>query len=175
MKKVTLLTGGGRSGKSRYALELADTRKHKAFIATAEAFDDEMKLRIANHQKERGPDFFTVEEPIDLARAIRELPASTEIAVIDCLTIWLCNLMCKIKGDPEIYEPMEQFLQLLTRPQCDLVIVTNELGMGIVPMDKITRRYRDLAGTLNQRVAALADRVILMVCGLPIMIKDNIK
>jgi len=97
MKKITLLTGGGRSGKSRHALELAKPYKHKAFIATAEAFDEEMRLRIAKHKKERSPEYFTVEEPVDLARALRELPESTLVALIDWLTIWIFNLMCKIE------------------------------------------------------------------------------
>jgi adenosylcobinamide kinase/adenosylcobinamide-phosphate guanylyltransferase len=175
VKKVILVTGGGRSGKSRHALELAKPYKHKAFIATAEAFDEEMRLRIAKHKKERSPELFTVEEPVDLARAIRELPESTEVAVIDCLTIWLCNLMYKIEGEHENYEPMETFLQLLHDPPCDVIMVTNEVGMGIIPMDKMTRRYRDLAGTLNQRIAAIANQVILMVSGLPLILKDETK
>jgi adenosylcobinamide kinase/adenosylcobinamide-phosphate guanylyltransferase len=173
MKNIILITGGGRSGKSRHALGLAKPYKHKAFIATAEAFDDEMRLRIANHKKERGPEFFTVEEPVDLAGAIRRLPASTDVVVIDCLTIWLCNLMCKIEGEHETYEPIEALLQLLRDPPCDVIMVTNEVGMGIIPMEKFTRRYRDLAGMLNQRIASIASRVILMVSGLPLVLKDK--
>lgn len=174
MNKITLLTGGGRSGKSRYALELASMYRQKAFIATAEAFDDEMRTRIANHRKERSPDFFVVEEPINLAKAIHGLPESTEIVIIDCLTIWLCNLMCRDGFDCKIYEPIQMFLKILRCPPFDLVIVTNELGMGIIPMDKTVRRYRDFAGSLNQEMALLADRVILMVSGIPLVLKDNI-
>jgi adenosylcobinamide kinase/adenosylcobinamide-phosphate guanylyltransferase len=173
MKKIILLTGGGRSGKSRYALDLATPYRHKAFIATAEAFDDEMKIRITKHKKERDPDFFTLEEPVDLAGAIRKLPETIEVAVIDCLTIWLCNLMCKIEGEHDTYEPIEAFLKLLHDPPCDLIMVTNEVGMGIIPIDKMTRRYRDLAGTLNQRIAVVANQVILMVSGLPLILKDK--
>jgi adenosylcobinamide kinase/adenosylcobinamide-phosphate guanylyltransferase len=175
MKKIVLITGGGRSGKSRYALDLAKPYKQKAFIATAEAFDEEMKIRIAKHKKDRGPEFFTVEEPVDLAGTIRRLPESTDVAVVDCLTIWLCNLMCKIEGEHETYDAIEAFLQLLHDPPCDVIMVTNEVGMGIIPMEKFTRRYRDLAGTLNQRIAAAANQVVLMVSGLPLVLKDETK
>lgn len=175
MNDIILLTGGGRCGKSRYALELADKYRNRAFIATAQAFDEEMRDRIVQHRKERSPDFITVEEPIDLAEAIRGLPKTTEVAIIDCLTIWLCNLICRDGEDCESYEPIESFLELLQSPPCELVIVTNEVGLGIIPIDKFSRRYRDWAGLLNQRVAERADRVIMMISGLPLILKDNLK
>ena len=173
MNKVTLLTGGSRSGKSRYALEIASHYRHKAFIATAEPLDDEMQMRISHHKEERGLDFVTIEESVDLAGAIRALPADTEVAVVDCLTVWVGNLMYKLGDDEENYSQIDDLLQVLKSPPCDIVLVTNEVGMGIIPDNAMSRRFRDLAGNLNQRVAAIADRVIITISGIPLTLKDG--
>ena len=169
--KRTLVTGGGRSGKSRYALDLALPRDSKAFIATAEPLDDEMRARIAKHREDRGEEFITIEEPFDLAAALQSLPEGTEVAVIDCLTVWLGNLVHRHRSGEGGFPEVPALVEVLRDPPCDLIIVTNEVGMGIVPNSEIARRFRDLAGTVNQTVAALADEVVLMVSGVPLVVK----
>ena len=170
---ITLVTGGSRSGKSRRALELAAPYARKALIATAEPVDEEMRRRIAAHREERDASFETIEEPRDLASALERLPAGIEVAVIDCLTVWLGNLMHQAAADsdlasPETFPEIAAFLARLDDPPpCDLIVVTNEVGMGLVPTSAMGRAYRDLAGGVNQQVAARARRVILMVSGVP--------
>ncbi len=174
---LTLITGGARSGKSRYGLALAARYARPAVIATAEAFDGEMRRRIETHRRERGALFHTVEEPRDLAGALHALPAGTDVAVIDCLTVWLGNLSFGAPpsadlADPRSFEEVGRFLAFLAAGSSfDLVAVTNEVGMGIVPAEPATRAFRDLAGRVNQQVASIADRVVLMVSGLPLEVK----
>ncbi len=172
--KVLLVTGGGRSGKSRYALERASAYGRKGFVATAEAFDDEMRLRIAKHQAERGDAFRTVESPVALAEGIRSLAGQVDVVVVDCLTVWLGNLMYKQEATVDgIPEALAHLLALLADPPMDLILVTNEVGLGIIPGDAMSREYRDLAGIMNQRVAAVASEVVLVVCGLPLVLKQG--
>jgi len=173
MPKITLITGGSRSGKSRHALSLAGNYHHKAFIATAEPLDEEMKLRILNHKRERGEEYLNVEEPLHIGQAIQSLPPEIEVAVLDCLTVWLGNLMFHRSGEKEIKEDIQPFLDLLKAPPCSLIIVTNEVGMGIVPEIQSARDYRDTAGWLNQKIAYLANEVILMVSGIAMTIKES--
>ncbi len=171
MKSVSLLTGGGRSGKSRYALELAQRHGRRAFIATAVAFDSEMSDRIAQHREERANRFLTIEEPLRLDDALRRLPPDTDVAVIDCVTVWLGNLMhhdATVHPDSPL---VLSFIESLKNPPCDVILVTNEVGLGIIPDNPMARRFRDLAGTVNQKLAAAADRVIFMVSGLPLVLK----
>jgi adenosylcobinamide kinase/adenosylcobinamide-phosphate guanylyltransferase len=204
--RVTLLTGGARSGKSRHALELAEAATpdpragQRAFVATAEAYDDEMRDRITAHQRERGPTWITVEAPLDLAGALRSLPDTVEVAVVDCLTVWLSNLLHRqgrrpppdpAGGEWAADEPAPEvprdaqdeaaleadiaaLLQVLQAPPCALVLVTNEVGQGIVPMTPLGRRFRDRAGGLNQQVAHRADVVKLLVCGQPLVVKGAV-
>jgi adenosylcobinamide kinase/adenosylcobinamide-phosphate guanylyltransferase len=176
--EVTLITGGGRSGKSRYALELARLYARRAYVATAEPIDDEMRDRIDRHRQERGARFLTIEEPMDVGGALRSLPPEIEVAVVDCLTVWLGNLsyraqpgsdLSQIENFPEI----GSLFALLETPPCDLVLITNELGMGIIPSTAEVRAFRDLAGRLNQEVARRASRVLLMVSGIPLVIKGG--
>lgn len=172
---ITLILGGARSGKSRYALELAERSARKAFIATAEPFDDEMRERIRRHREERGEAYQSFDEPVDLAGALGRLPAGTEVAVVDCLTVWLGNLLHRrgedvsgeIGGHPEI----GALLAALAAAPCPLILVSNEVGLGIVPANALARRFVDLAGRLNQEIAARADRVVLMVSGLPLYLR----
>jgi len=176
---ISLITGGARSGKSRYALALAGRHARPAFVATAEPFDDEMRARIERHRQERGEGWHAVEEPVDLAGALRRLPAGTEIAVIDCLTVWLGNLAHRhgdavLSEDPAEIEEVAAFLAALDRPPCSLVLVTNEVGLGVVPENALARTFIDLAGRLNQAVAARAQRVVLMVSGLPLALKGDL-
>ncbi len=173
MKKrdVTFISGGARSGKSSYALQLVENYKNKVFVATAEAFDDEMQDRIRAHREERGDAFACVETPLDPAQAFGQMPAGTEAVLIDCLTVWLGNLMHHEQIDSLDCPQIHAFLEVISDPPCDVVIVSNEVGMGIVPHDSVSRKYRDLAGALNQRVAALADQAWLVVSGIPLKLK----
>jgi len=171
MKRVVLVTGGNRSGKSNHALDLAGPYRKKAFIATAEALDQEMRARIEQHRRQRDPSFQTVEAPVDLAGALKALPPGVEIAVIDCVTVWLGNLFHRQLVKDGLAAEIEAFLACIETPPCDLIIVTNEVGMGIIPADPETRRFRDAAGRINQRLARVAHEVILTVCGIPVQIK----
>lgn len=167
------MTGGVRSGKSRFALAAAMPGKKRVFIATATACDAEMAQRIARHRKERVDDFLTIEEPLDLAGALRSVPAGTDVAVVDCLTVWLGNLMHHHGATTESFEQVGAFLGELANATCHVIIVTNEVGMGIVPDTEMGRRFRDLAGNLNAGVAQIADDVVLLVSGIPLAIKGT--
>jgi adenosylcobinamide kinase/adenosylcobinamide-phosphate guanylyltransferase len=169
--RITLVTGGCRSGKSRYALEQASAFTHPVFVATAVAFDDEMKARIDRHQRERGAAFQTVEAPYDLSAALRSLPPGTDVALVDCLTVWMGNLLCRPEATSDTPAEVDELLTVLRDPPCDIILVTNEVGMGIVPENALARRFRDETGFLNQSIAALADTVVLAVSGIPTVIK----
>ena len=172
MGTITLLTGGVKSGKSAKALELADGYTAKVFIATAEAFDDELMQRITRHKAERNSSFITLEAPLDLAGAMLQADnTGVPLIIIDCLTMWVNNLIyhCAITSD-EAYE-ISSFLNVLAKVTANVVIVTNETNLGFMPIHKSARLYGDILGRLNQKTAALADKVIFMVCGLPLYLK----
>ena len=169
MPEVTLITGGGRSGKSSEALTIAAPYARKAFIATAMPFDDEMQKRIDNHKRERDGSFTTIEEPLDLAGALGSLSGRFDAAIIDCLPVWLGN--CLHLCPNELPARIDALTAAIESAPCDLIIVTNEVGMGIIPDNELSRHYRDMLGSLNQRIASLASRVILMVCGIPVSVK----
>ena len=172
-KRVVLITGGARSGKSRYALSSAEGAETRAFIATATEVDDEMRLRIETHRRDRGDRFYTVEEPYDLAGAIGALRPGTEIAVVDCLTVWIGNLMYRYGDDADVQRAITSFMRALESPPCGIVIVSNEVGMGIVPENAMARRFRDLAGNANQEIARIAEQVVFMVSGIPLVTKEG--
>lgn len=173
MKKIIYVTGGARSGKSSFALQQALTYQQRIFLATAEPFDDEMKQRIAKHQEERLEHFTTIEEPLHLEEALRSLPKEADVVLLDCLTVWTGNLMHHLGSDNEaaIHAKIEQLLNVLRQPPCNIILVSNEVGMGIVPENRMARQFRDLAGTINQRVAAVATEAWLLCSGLPIRLK----
>lgn len=174
--RITLVIGGSRSGKSHYAENLARAHQGKrCFIATAEPFDDEMRERIAKHRKDRGDAFYlTIEEPVDLAGAIQRIPADACVAVIDCVTVWMGNLLFH-HGTPDgQYPEIAAFTAALGHVPCDMIIVANETGQGIVPGDPESRWFRDHAGWLNQDLAALAHNVVWMVAGIPVAIKGSL-
>ena len=166
---VTLVLGGARSGKSRYAEWLIATYPQPwIYLATAEAKDDEMADRIAAHKARRDAGWRTIEAPHALADALDAAPA--EVAVlVDCLTLWLSNLM---EGTFDIDAQTARLLEVLARRPGPTVLVTNEVGLGIVPDNALARRFRDLQGMLNQRLAAQAARVIMMVAGVPVAVKS---
>jgi adenosyl cobinamide kinase/adenosyl cobinamide phosphate guanylyltransferase len=165
-ERLILITGGARSGKSRKALALAAPYREKLYVATATAGDDEMRDRIERHKAERGPEWSTVEEPLDLAGAMRVQPAA--VAVVDCLTLWLSNAMA---ANIPIEESLDAFIAAARQRRAPVIVVTNEVGLGIVPAFESGRRFRDLAGLANQRIAAAAETVWLMVCGLEMRLK----
>jgi adenosylcobinamide kinase/adenosylcobinamide-phosphate guanylyltransferase len=174
MKHITLIVGGGRCGKSRHALDLAQNCSgRRLFVGTAQPLDDEMIDRIRIHRQERDPSFTTLEEPVHLDRAVAAIPPDTQVAVIDCLTVWLGNLMHHCPDEQAIMDKTGAFLQLLDAPPCDLIIVANEVGMGIIPENAMARQFRDLAGQLNQKVAQKAATVILMISGIAVTIKET--
>lgn len=172
MAEVILVTGGARSGKSKEALRRAENFSRRVFIATAEITDEEMRERIERHKKERSSGWETVEAPRDLPEAIRRITDPEAVVIVDCLTVWLGNLMHYDKTTTEDSRPCLDLLEALKASRAARVIlVTNEVGMGIVPENELSRRFRDVAGRLNQRVAEIADSVILSVCGLTLQIK----
>ena len=171
MKRITLVTGGSRSGKSKHALDLAASYQNKAFIATAEATDDEMRARIERHRRERDPSFHTLEEPVNPVVALKALPEETEVAVLDCITVWLGNLFYREKIIDGTCPEIDAFLDILEAPPCHLVLVTNEVGMGVIPEDGATRLFRDTAGSINQILAERAHEVIFSVSGIPLRVK----
>lgn len=165
-ERLILITGGARSGKSRKALSLAEPYAEKLFVATARAMDDEMRERIDRHRADRGQEWNTVEEPLDLARAMRIQPDA--VAVVDCITLWLANAM---DANVDIEAALAGFLAAASQRRAPVMMVTNEVGLGIVPAFESGRRFRDLAGLTNQRLAAAADVVWLMVSGLELRLK----
>jgi adenosylcobinamide kinase / adenosylcobinamide-phosphate guanylyltransferase len=166
----TLVLGGARSGKSRYAESLITERAPPwLYVATAEARDDEMAERIALHQNRRAAGWQTIEAPHDLASALAASPVEAPL-LIDCLTLWLSNRML---ADADLDAETARFEQALDRRAGMVVLVSNEVGFGIVPDNALARRFRDLQGRLNQRVAAHADRVALVVAGLPLIVKGS--
>ncbi len=175
--KITFVIGGARSGKSSFALKKAsDIRGQKMFIATAEALDDEMKDRIMKHRIERDSEWETCEEPIQISEALLKIKDKYGTAVLDCLTVWLSNLLAReqIAGPPQetVHEAVRKFLDTLGNPgNLDLFIISNEVGLGIVPNNKLARQFRDLAGELNQKIAEIADEVYLVTAGIPVKIK----
>ena len=163
---VTLITGGARSGKTRYALDCASEPVLRTYIATAQLLDDEMRERAAHHRRERGDRWRTLEEPFEVATLVRELSG---IVVVDCLTLWLSNWMSR---DEEFVERQIDLLCSAFRDSTSHIrAITNEVGSSIVPDNPLARRFRDWSGLLNQRVAAVAESVVLMVCGIPIRVK----
>lgn len=172
MSKLILLTGGARSGKSGYSIELARAQKRKVvYIATAEARDSEMEKRIRSHKRNRDKDWITIEEPIDVLGVLRKLPTKKRIILLDCLTLFISNLVLKGLTDEAVCVEIKAVLKALKQKSETAIIVTNEVGSGIVSDNKLARRFRDLQGRINQIAGAGADSVYLLVCGIPVKIK----
>jgi len=170
-----LVLGGVRSGKSRESLRLAATLPagfRGAFLATAQALDADMQARIARHQAERPKGWVTVEEPFDIARACERLAGRCDVIVLDCLTLWVSNLL--LRGDKEavILDAADALARYVGLRRLSLVIVSNEVGAGVHPPTDIGLRFRDVLGEVNQRLAAAVDRVTYMMAGIPLVIKN---
>jgi adenosylcobinamide kinase / adenosylcobinamide-phosphate guanylyltransferase len=169
---LRLIIGGARSGKSAHAQAMAETEAQRrggaaVMIATAEALDDEMAERIARHRAERGDGWRTLETPLAVAEAIAGLDQA-DCAVVDCLTLWLNNLMF---AERDLEAATEALLQAAGKSRAEIIMVTNEVGMSIVPENALARRFRDEAGRMNRRVAERADEVIVMFAGIPLRLK----
>ena len=169
--RLILVLGGAASGKSQVALDLAGQVGPRAFVATGQALDREMKVRIERHQATRSSDWETAEVPADLAKWFSDNGKSYQTIVLDCLTLWLSNLQRQRQRDVAVCEATEDLLHTIRATRARVVIVSNELGLGLVPATKAVRAFRDLAGRVNQQVAAEADEVYLTISGLPLRLK----
>lgn len=166
---VLLVLGGARSGKSRLAQARAEAWDGALlFVATGQAFDAEMHERIARHRADRGERWQTIEAPIAIADAIRAQSAPDTLLLIDCLTLWASNLLL---GDHDVEGATADLLRAIEGAAGPLILVANEVGLGIVPDNALARRFRDAAGTINQAVARVADEVVMTVAGLPLRLK----
>lgn len=171
LPRLTLVMGGARSGKSTYAESLVEeAAANGLYIATATATDREMAARIAQHRERRGPFWTTVEEPIHVAHAIETYALPGRPILVDCLTLWLSNLMLEGRS---VDAEADRLLATLDETGIPIVLVANEVGQGIVPDNALARAFRDHAGRLNQRLAGVAERVVLMVAGLPMIVKGE--
>jgi adenosylcobinamide kinase / adenosylcobinamide-phosphate guanylyltransferase len=166
---TTFVLGGARSGKSSFAQRLAEESSGELiYIATAQAFDDEMTERITRHKADRGPRWQTVECPVELAEVIAAHPGANKTILIDCLTLWLSNL---ILGERDVANAVSGLIKALKNSQAQIILVSNEVGQGIVPDNALARRFRDEAGWLNQTIAKTADTVWFVTAGLPQRLK----
>ena len=169
VRRVTLVLGGARSGKSHYAEALARRPKRRqTYIATAEITDDEMRERIARHRKDRGDKWRTIEAPVDLIAALRQADGAHAFTLIECLTVWMNNLIYHGK---DVAREVEHLRASLVGCEGHVVIVSNEVGLGIVPDNVLARHFRDEAGRANQTIADVADEVVFVAAGLPMMLK----
>ncbi|MDO9530451.1 MAG: bifunctional adenosylcobinamide kinase/adenosylcobinamide-phosphate guanylyltransferase [Syntrophales bacterium] len=194
---IIFVTGGARGGKSDFAQDLVEKLSGKRlFLATAQALDDEMRQRIEKHREQRGNRWDTLEEPVHLGRVLRSAAGSYDAVLVDCFTVWMSNLLLEynppipplLKGgqrgilpfnkggmggfsDGKISEIVDDFFSSIDEFKGTIVIVSNEVGMGIVPENKLARKYRDQLGFLNQRIARRADEVYALISGIPIKIK----
>ncbi len=168
-QRSILILGGARSGKSRHAMRLAEEKaENPVLIATAVAGDGEMRQRIARHRRDRGANWTTVEEPLELAAAIERRAPGT-VAVVDCLTLWMSNLLHE---ERDCEAEVKRLLEVVENSPSELILVSNEVGLGIVPATRLGRRFRDEQGSLNQRLAEVAGEVVFLAAGLPLPLKS---
>jgi len=167
--------GGCRSGKSSFALDQADKikGKEKYFIATSVPTDNEMEQRVTKHQEERGENWHTIEEPVEIHETIHKYSQKSGVILVDCLTLWVSNLLFQSYDETQINIALEKLEQSLDNCTCPVFLVSNEVGMGIVPENKLARSFRDYAGLVNQRVAKIADIVVMTVAGIDLQIKPK--
>lgn len=169
MANVTFITGGQRSGKSRYAQQLAESKtSNPVYVATARVWDDEFRKRIERHQSDRGNHWQTIE----VEKRLSKLNVEARVVLLDCITLWLTNIFHdnNYDVDKSLREAQTEWEQLLEK-DVDLIVVSNELGMGVIAENEIARKFTDLQGWMNQHIASLANEVILMVSGIPVKIK----
>jgi adenosylcobinamide kinase/adenosylcobinamide-phosphate guanylyltransferase len=172
IRKVYFITGGARSGKSAFAEKLAGTLKGKrAYIATAQALDAEMAAKIEKHRKDRGTTWDTFEEPLAVAELLGKLSRNYDVALLDCLTLWLSNVMAHAGGDGDVQSRSDELVAAVRDFKGSCILVSNEVGLGIVPDNPLARKFRDSAGVLNQKMAQAADEVYFTASGIPVKIK----
>ena len=170
---ITLILGGARSGKSRYAERLAQAKqKPVLYIATATALDDEMAARIAHHQQQRPADWHLLECPLKLSEALAAEAQKNQIILVDCLTLWLNNQLFNFPQQ-SFTELFNELIASTQNAQADIILVANEVGLGIIPLGEISRTFVDEAGRLNQRIAQIADQVFFVAAGLPLQLKGG--
>lgn len=171
MKRLILILGGEKSGKSEFALKEGERfGVRRAFLATAEGFDDELRERIERHRIARGKDWVTIEEPLRVSEVISNIEMDFDVIVLDCLTIWLGNLF---HHGLDVNGETFRLLDVISKRKTNIVIVSNEVGLGIVPENDMARRFTTALGNLNKEVAKISDKVIFMVSGIPITIKNQ--
>jgi adenosylcobinamide kinase/adenosylcobinamide-phosphate guanylyltransferase len=164
------ILGGARSGKSRFAeTQAISTGKNLVYIATAQALDEEMRARISHHQSSRTGHWLTVEEPLKLAAVLQQHAAKDNCILVDCLTLWLTNIL--LAGEDTLQQELSRFLDTVPTLEGDIVFVSNEVGMGLVAADPLSRRFVDEAGRLHQTLAGLCDAATMVVAGLPLALK----
>jgi len=173
MGKITLILGGARSGKSAYALSLAKKYRKVAFIATCQALDKEMRERIRLHKEARPKHWETFEEPKDLAKLLGKINNSFDCILIDCLTLLVSNLILSGDSQQQVFEKIKGLLLVLSKKKAKVILVSNEVGLGLVPANKLGREFRDIAGRANQLVANKADEVFFTVSGIALKIKGG--
>jgi adenosylcobinamide kinase/adenosylcobinamide-phosphate guanylyltransferase len=168
-------TGGAKSGKSRLSLSYCNSLdRKKVFLATAQALDSEMEDRISRHQEERGDGWETVEEPVNIVEKIQSMDSPNTVILVDCLTLWISNLFMEYgEADECIEGSIDELSSCLENLKGIVVVVTNEVGMGIVPENELTRRYRDITGSANQHIADIAKKAVVAISGIPITLKDE--
>ena len=172
--KIIFIIGGCRSGKSRHALELGQqlSEQDRIFIATCKPRDEEMQQRVAKHQSERDPSWKTMEVPVQIDKAIDDYSRKTTILLVDCLTLWISNLLLGDQGFKTIVPYIDLLTHSLRNARGSVILVSNEVGTGIVPEHELSRLFRDAVGFTNQQIAACSDEVIWMVAGIPVSIKQ---
>lgn len=175
MKEVVLVTGGCRSGKSDYALSLANARYsgNKYFFATCVPADAEMTDRVRRHQRDRGGEWHTVECPTDIPGELEKLGNAADVVLIDCLTLWVTNLLATNETQDAMERRAKELCRAITDAPCSVIMVTNEVGCGIVPENRLARVFRDFVGLVNQRMSACSDRVVWLVSGNPVVVKGD--
>ncbi|EKU40317.1 MULTISPECIES: bifunctional adenosylcobinamide kinase/adenosylcobinamide-phosphate guanylyltransferase [Acinetobacter] len=170
---LQLILGGARSGKSRLAEQTAiSTQLAVTYIATAQALDPEMQSRIAHHQNQRPVHWSLVEEPLFLAKTLQKIDRPNQIILVDCLTLWLTNLLLLEDQDVQAFE-CKQLIEILPKLQSEIILVSNETGLGVVPLGEISRRFVDEAGRLHQTLGQMADKVVFCVAGFPMILKGE--
>jgi adenosylcobinamide kinase / adenosylcobinamide-phosphate guanylyltransferase len=167
----TLVLGGARSGKSHYAQKLAEeTGKRVVYIATATAGDNEMKLRIEQHQRQRPASWSIVEEPLKLSKAIIQNADNKHCILVDCLTLWLSNVMAE-KNISEVEQQIDELVETVSKVNTDLIMVSNEVGQGVVPLGELSRQFVDESGRMHQKLAQVCEGVVFTIAGLPQILK----
>ena len=175
MGSFTFVTGGCRSGKSSYAQQRAESLSsdNRLYVATLQPMDTEMDKRVSDHKAQRDDSWYTIEEPYDIVRVIEEEQGNAGVILVDCITLWITNLFMAEQGEDEILEFVEAFADAAAASSTPIVTVSNEVGMGIVPDNALSRKFRDIQGAANQRIAARAHNVIFTVSGIPMVVKGK--